>query len=194
MDPGSFVVIALRLGVPVLILRYQVGGFLACIIIDGLHAPLVHLLNAHVFAFSGPVVDYQLSDKWLDMYFLAFAARASQKWNDQLNGRAVLWLWVVRAVGVMAYSVTGLRWFLFVFPNLLVAYFGVLVVARRWFPHAVPRTPKQLCILLSLLLVPKLILEYWLHVQMLGLGEALSRYTPLRIPAPTLWQWVLPGP
>ncbi len=192
MDPGSIIILLIRLGLPFSILRFNIMGFLACMAIDGLHAPIVYGLNAYVFSYSGEVVEYQLFDKWLDIYFLAFAVRASQKWGDELNSRAMLWLWIVRLAGVILSSITGFRFFLFVFPNLLVNYFPLVAVLRRYRPGYVPHTPRQMLFVMAILLVPKLMLEYVLHVEMLGLAEALTKYTPLEFPAPTLWQSVFP--
>ncbi len=193
MDPGSVIVLLIRLLVPVSILRFPVAGFFACVALDGLHAPIVYGLNLRAFSFAGDVASYHLLDKWLDMYFLAFAVRASQKWQDELNSRAMLWMWILRLAGVIVFSTTGARFALFIFPNLLVAYYPFVACARRWVPRLVPRTGVQLLVVLCVMLIPKLILEYWLHVEMLGLGEALSRHTRLQIPAATLWQWIIPG-
>ncbi len=118
MDPGTGIVLLLRAAVPFSILRYPLGGFVACLMVDGLHAPIAYLVNQHVSAYTGGVTDYHLIDKSLDLYFLAFAVRASRNWQDDLNSKAVFWLWMYRLVGVIVYSITGLRYVLLFFPKL----------------------------------------------------------------------------
>ncbi len=145
MDPGTIIVLLVRTTVPFSILRYPLGGFGACLVVDGLHAPVVYLVNQQVFGYTEGVTDYHLLDKFLDLYFLAFAVRASLNWHDDLNAKAMFWMWMYRLVGVTVFSITGLRYVLFFFPNLAVAFFPVILLARRFTPALVPRSGRGYC-------------------------------------------------
>jgi hypothetical protein len=119
MDIGTIVVSVLRLVVPFSILRYPLGGFVAALVLDIFDAPLASIISPQNIAFGRDAVAYNLLDKWLDLYFLFFAFLVSLRWQNVLAKRTAISLFLLRALGVILFSLTGSRSYLFFFPNLM---------------------------------------------------------------------------
>ena len=54
---------------------------------------------------------------------------------------------------------------LFIFPNLFENFYLYVLIVRRVAPRLEPRTRLQLAAVLAVLLIPKLVQEYVLHVE-----------------------------
>lgn len=130
----------------------------------------------------GGVRDYQSFDKWLDqVYMLTFLAVAL-RWQGAPRTIAVI-LYVYRLAGFAAFEVTGERDVLLAFPNVFEFWF-VFVAALKHFHWEEPGperaaglipyryTPRQLALVLPVLLAAKLAQEYSLHV-----GRFLDDFT-----------------
>ena len=98
---GPLTVIALRLLVPLTILRWPLWGGLAAIVADA-----CDILILQQFGFSG--VDYQRIDKPLDIYYLTFEAIVAQRWAPLLRWTATA-LFVWRIIGFALFEATGAR-------------------------------------------------------------------------------------
>ena len=68
---------------PVLILRWPLGGFIASVLADTLDVVIVAAIR------SGTFEDYTSADKLLDTYMLAFAALVSWRWQNRIARTAV---------------------------------------------------------------------------------------------------------
>lgn len=154
MDIAAVVIVALRLIAPFSILRFPLIGTLACAIIDG-----------YDHGYIGEFEYYQIADKWLDLYYLAFAYYVSRGWRDQLARKIAKYLFVYRALGVAVLTVTNLEWTMILFPNLFEMFFVFYLL----YLYLSSRTQllanwKDAAPMMAALLIPKMLQEYALHV------------------------------
>jgi hypothetical protein len=159
---GVVIVVALRLAIPLVILRRPLlGGVLSFV------ADTADLVAFNVFGFPR---DYQRLDKGLDLYYLTIELYAARAWAPLPRAVAAgLYGW--RVVGAVLFELTGARWILLVFPNLFELWWLFVAAVRRFKP-AYDLTPRKTALWLAVLLVPKLAHEYVLHV-----WQVLDRYT-----------------
>lgn len=194
LDPGTILVIFLRVTVPLTILRYPLGGFIISLALDGLHMPIVYLTNDLLKVPEDSLVArqyYHLTDKWLDVYFLALAAIVSRKWGTRGFRATSFSLLFLRTVGVIIFYITGNRMMLFLFPNVYEYFYLYSAAVRKWAPRLFPNTFGKLVIVVSIASASKLVGEYFQHVRELQVGEIITLLTPFELPRPTLWESVL---
>lgn len=190
MDAGSIVVYVLRLAVPLSILRYPLGGVLASIILDSLDQDLVYVISGDGVLLGGSLVNYQLIDKLLDIYYLSFAFFVSLKWPDSLPQKVSLTLFSLRVFGVVLFELTQARVLLFVAPNVFELFYLYYTICRKWFPRGVPTSRAGLAIVLLATGIPKLGQEYLQHVKDSHTTDIVDFLTPLHPLSPSAWQWV----
>ena len=160
---AELIVIALRLTVPLTILRWPLAGGLVAMVLDALDVVLVDFFAGLLGEPLGFGTVYPKLDKWLDTYYLGLELLVSRRWPEVIPRRAVAILFGWRAIGVLAFEVTGIRPLLLVFPNLFENVFLYVLIVRRWFPRLMPRTVGQMVLVSALLLIPKELQEYVLH-------------------------------
>jgi hypothetical protein len=161
---SAWIVIALRLLLPLTIFRWRIFGAITALIIDALDVVLVDTL---VLLFNEPQVGfgdhYQFIDKWLDMYYLSIEAIVSLRFASKLARNTSIALYTYRLLGLVLFEITGARKLFLFFPNLFENFFLYYVIVERFFPKLVPITKKQLALVLAVLLIPKLGQEWLLH-------------------------------
>jgi hypothetical protein len=169
----ALIVIALRIVLPLTILRCPLAGGLLALVIDAVDVVLVDLIAGFLGQPPefGPI--YAQLDKWLDLYYLALELVVARRWTEMVPRRTASVLFGWRLIGVILFEVTLFRPLLVVFPNLFENYFLYILVARRWFPRFVPRTVAQSVLACLILLIPKEIQEYVLHYAQLHPWEWL---------------------
>jgi hypothetical protein len=152
---GVAVCLVVRLLVPLLIFRRPLLGGVLSIVAD--FADLV------IFNIWGwPEWDYQSFDKLLDVYYLGIELIVAQRF-DRLPRAVASALFAYRLIGVTIFEVTGNRGLLMAFPNLFELWFLFVVAVARFRP-GYQLTGRRTAAWLLVLLVPKLIHEYVLHV------------------------------
>lgn len=145
---------AVRLGLPLVILRRPVlGGFLAIL------ADLSDILIFNIWGW--PPCPYHQLDKALDLYYLAIEGWVALRWASWERGIA-LGLFAWRLAGVAAFELTGWRGSMLVFPNLF-EWWWLLVVLRDRFWPGYCFTPRRSVTWLLALLLLKEAQEYALH-------------------------------
>jgi hypothetical protein len=109
--------------------------------------------------------NYQMFDKWLDMYYLSIEAVVCLGWPNRLAKVAAIALFVFRLAGISAFEITGeeYRKLIFFFPNLFENFFLYYIICDRFAPRLIPTKIKSLLFVLILLYVPKFAQEYVLH-------------------------------
>jgi len=159
----ALIVIALRLVLPLTILRWPLAGGLLALVVDAVDVVLVDAIAGLLGQPPefGPI--YAQLDKWLDLYYLALEVVVARRWVEKVPRRTAYLLFAWRLVGVILFEITVYRPLLVVFPNLFENYFLYVLVARRWFPRFVPRTVRQSILASFILLIPKELQEYVLH-------------------------------
>lgn len=152
---GVAVCLAVRLLVPLLIFKKPLLGGVLSIVAD--FSDLV------IFNIWGwPPWDYQQFDKLLDVYYLTIELIVAQRFA-RLPRLVASGLFGWRMVGVAAFEITGWRPVLMIFPNLFELWFLFVVAVARFRPHY-ELTGRRTAGWLLVLLVPKLLHEYLLHV------------------------------
>ncbi len=160
---ASVIVIALRLVVPLTILRWPLGGAILSMVLDASDVILVDGI-ARVLGERGEFGPfYAQIDKWLDTWYLTLELIVTRRWPEPMLRQAALLTYVWRLAGVVAFEATAYRPLLLLFPNLFENFYLYVLVVRRWLPRLLPRTLVQLAVVLGVLLVPKLIQEWVLH-------------------------------
>lgn len=154
------IVAAIRLVVPLLILRWPLWGGLASLFVDAFDFLLVIALPIG----GWPLPNYHRVDKALDVYYLSIELMVSLRWPELLCRRISVALFLYRVAGVAAFEITGARSILVIFPNLFENFFLFYCAARRFAPDYA-LTGRRLTAWLFVLLVPKVGQEYALHYQ-----------------------------
>ena len=160
MSEGELIVIALRLIIPLLILRYPLFGGVAAMAVDGLDVVLIEVIG--LGGFGG---HYSELDKLLDSYYLTLELIVSFRWTSPYARIPAIALYVYRAIGVVAFEVSHARVLLFLFPNLFENWWLYCVAVAQFFPRLHPRSWRSVTIPMFFLLVPKMGQEYLLHYQ-----------------------------
>lgn len=162
LSRGQATVILLRVGVPLLILRWPLAAGIACMLLDGADVIIVDL-----FGPGGMGPFYHALDKYLDLYYLGLAALVSLRWREDAPRRASIALYLYRLVGVIAFELTGVRLLLVFFPNLFENWFLFYLARCRLFPRLRLDTWPRVLAALALLYIPKFFQEYILHYRQL---------------------------
>jgi hypothetical protein len=156
---GQIIIIALRIVVPLLILRRPLTGGIIAMALDGLDVVLVELISD-----GGMGAHYHSIDKILDLWYLGLEAWVAWHWRARIPRLVATSLFAWRVIGVILFELTDARWLLFVFPNLFEHWFLFVLIVWRWFPRVKLDTWRQAFTWLAILYIPKLGQEYLLHV------------------------------
>lgn len=159
MSSGQITVIALRVMVPLLILKRPLAGGIAAMLLDALDVVIVEL-----FGPGGMGDHYQSIDKALDLYYLGLEAWVSRLWPLPIPRLISLSLFGYRVAGVILFEIIQWRGLLFIFPNLFENWFLFVLVAMRFFPRVQLHSWRQCLGWLLIVFIPKLAQEYLLHV------------------------------
>jgi hypothetical protein len=180
------IVIALRLIVPLTILRWPLAGALLSMVLDAVDVALVDAI-ASVLGQPGEFGPfYAQIDKWLDLWYLGLELWVTRRWTETLSRRAAAGLFGWRLIGVILFEITVSHPLLFLFPNLFENFYLYVLLVRRFAPRLEPRTGPQLVLVLVVLFIPKAIQEYILHVEEMHPWQWL-RNTVIE---PVLGDWV----
>ena len=159
MTSGQLIVIALRIIVPLLILKRPLAGGIVAMLLDALDVVIVEW-----FGEGGMGPHYHRIDKLLDLYYLGLEAWVARCWTERIPRLTALGLFTVRVLGVIVFEVTNARPALFIFPNLFELWFLFYLLRNRFFPGLKLGTWRQTLFWLVILYIPKLGQEYLLHV------------------------------
>ena len=171
MSEGELIVIALRLIVPLLILRYPLFGGVAAMVLDGLDVVLIELIGLGGFGGHYPELD-----KALDTYYLTLELFVALRWQSGYARWPALALSIYRGIGVILFEVTHARIMLFIFPNLFENWWLYVVAVAQFWPRLYPRSAKTVAIPLLILLIPKMAQEYILHYAELEPWDLIKRH------------------
>lgn len=158
MELGWWVVTALRLGVPLLVLRWPLSGSLAGLAADAVDIFILQWLGVPDFS------AYNVFDKYLDHWLHLVQGYTMLSWPNRIAAVAGWGLLAWRTIGVTAFELSGARWLLVVFPNTFEFFFIFYLLWQRVFRREVITSPGQAVLIVALLTAPKLVQEYSLHV------------------------------
>lgn len=157
--PIPLSVILLRFIAPLFIFPWPLWGTLASVLVD--------LGDWYFIHFRGPsdYIFYQNWDKAMDLYYLTIAFVITFRWKDKLVQKVAGVLFIYRAVGDVIFWLTQKRTVLFLFPNLFENFFIFYLLFVFLFKKTKLLTSWKIGgILFVFLGIPKIILEYFLHV------------------------------
>ena len=156
MDEVAVAVIILRLLAPLLILRFPITGI-----------GLAILLDWRDHDYLGQYESYQVIDKWLDLYYLTICAYVAQSWKDVIARRLATGLFWYRLAGVATMTFVNQEWILILFPNMFEVFFIFYILyAQLSKSSKLFTTWKSTAPVMIILLIPKMIQEYVLHVHL----------------------------
>lgn len=171
---GITTIIVFRLLVSLTILKFPFWGTIASLLADLIDVVLADILGASGIQTRIPEGTYDRGDKILDLYYLTISFIVSLNWKEKLARVTSITLFTYRAIGVVLLEITNLNLLLFIFPNLFENFFLFWAARNKYF-NKFKLTTKKLAIILLILLVPKLIQEYLLHV------NPIHPWTKLRV-------------
>src|SRR4029077_19017283 len=104
-------------------------------------------------------------DKRLGLWYPSLELVVPRRWREPLGKRGAGGLCGWRLIRVVLFEITASHPLLFIFPNLFENFYLYVLIVRRFAPRLEPRTRLQLAAVLAVLLIPKLVQEYVLHVE-----------------------------
>ncbi len=152
------VIILARLILPLSVLKWTLIGGVISIWLDNIDWHIKILLGIQ------PIGDYQLIDKFLDMYFLSLLVIIASKWSNGLIKNVALGLFFYRFLGFVLFEITQVQWVLFLFPNIFENFFYFLIIVKRIAIFEPVFSRKMIGLFLLLVSIPKIMQEYSFHV------------------------------
>jgi hypothetical protein len=159
MTDGQMFVVALRVVLPLLILRKPLVGGIMAMLLDAFDVVIVEL-----FGPGGMGDHYHSIDKVLDLHYLGIEAWVALSWSERVPRISAIALFLYRVAGVVIFELTQWRLALFIFPNLIEHWFLFYLIRCRFFPGLNLNAGKNTIMWLAILYIPKLAQEYLLHV------------------------------
>ena len=158
MTTGALIIVALRIIIPLLILRWALVGGIAAILIDMFDVVLIEVIGLGGFGSH-----YHSLDKLLDSYYLAIEFSVAWGWTNPWARWPALVMFPYRMLGVLLFEITDRRIFLFVFPNIFENWWIYCLAVARMAPQWTPRSIGTVVVPFLVLLAPKMGQEYLLH-------------------------------
>lgn len=147
-----------RLIVPFSILRFPLLGILASIAADGSDWNIIGVTS------SGIYTVYLYWDKIMDSYSFLFIVWVVLQWQDVWARKIALGLFGYRIIGLVLFLITGWRPIFFFFPNVF-ENFVILCLVIFWLSKKkkLNFNPLHKAVMLGVLIIPKMIQEYFQH-------------------------------
>ncbi len=157
--PVPWYINLLRLVIPLFIFKWPLWGTLASSLID--------LKDWSLMNFGQPsdYIFYQNWDKAMDIYYLTFAFITTYGWKDKTIKQIAQILFVYRLIGVIIFWLSQKSIFLFIFPNFFESFFIFYMLYVFIFKkYEILISWSTVLILTFAVVIPKIIIEYFLHV------------------------------
>jgi hypothetical protein len=164
-------VLALRLFVPLAILRYPLPAIVASLVIDAADQTIFQTMTN----IDLEKLNYQGYDKALDIYYLTIAYISTfRNWKAGAAIGVAAALWYYRLVGVTLFELTEWRTLLIIFPNTFEYFFIFMaIVALRWNTERLSQ--RQIVGAAAAIWVfIKLPQEYWIHIAQLDTTDVVK--------------------
>ncbi len=158
MGIGQAVAIILRSVFAPVILKFPLLGGILAIILDYFDLNIISYLN------HGDLDNYQLIDKILDQYYLSLEAYVAAKWTNKLARFTAITLFIIRVFGFTLFIFSKNAIFLVIFPNVFEFFFLFYLIWKLLFKKDPITSVSRVLIIISLLAIPKIIHEYFLHI------------------------------
>ena len=159
MDLALIIILLIRLIAPLAMFRWPLWGAFAAFIADGLDVLIWDLLPGADIPGS-----YHRLDKYPDMYYLSIMLIVSQTRWEPWPRRISLGLFGWRLLGFALFQATGVRQFLFFFPNAFEFFFVFVSAVYAYFAWY-KLTPLRVGVWAATLVSFSLVREYFHHWQ-----------------------------
>jgi len=157
IDPIIISLLA-RLLIPLLIFRWRFTGYITAVLADSwLDCILVNISGGSF----GSSINYQVFDKWLDLYMITIMVIVSLKFA-KLEKLTSITLYSIRAVGIILFEITKLQVVFVFFPDIFNFFYIFIVGVKKFWPKF-KLTKKNFWIVIALVTIPKLVHEITLH-------------------------------
>ncbi len=162
-------VVAGRLGIPLLIPYFPVPALISCLVLDAVDQSIFQQFPAI------PLGGYQSYDKALDIYYLSIAYLSTlRNWTNQTAFHMSQFLFYYRMLGAVLFEITQARAVLFIFPNTFEYFFlFVEIVRMRWDTGRMGRWTVVLAAAAIWLFI-KLPQEWWIHIAQLDMTDFIK--------------------
>lgn len=161
-DIAAVVILALRIGLGPLILRWPLAGGIAALLADTFDTV------AYEYFGKGFIGDnYHRVDKGLDTWYYFFEALVLVRGRDNLVRATAALLFGWRFIGMIAFEVTANKLSLVLAPNIFEFFYLAELISRRLWPAAAT-SKKRLATLLLVTSIPKITQEYLMHYRFEG--------------------------
>ena len=163
------IVVALRLGIPLLIPRFPLPAIVAALVIDAADQTIFQ--NNTDLNLDG----YQGYDKALDVYYLTIAYLSTiRNWVDPFAFRVGQFLWYYRLTGVLLFELTGVRALLIIFPNTFEYFFIAYEAVRLWWKPERLSHRQIIGTAAAIWIFVKLPQEWWIHIAQLDFTDFMK--------------------
>lgn len=137
-----------------IVFKFNFIGALFVILLDFSDLFMMNLISL------GGVRNYQILDKFLDLFYISFFFFITLRWSSLLRNIS-LFLFSFRIIGFVLFEIIEERFILFLFPNIFEFWFiGITFLSHYKFKI----TKNKIIIVLFISLVLKLFQEYILHI------------------------------
>lgn len=158
---ASLLVVAYRALIPLTMLRWPLGGYVASMLADA--SDVMVLQSATGWGLFSGSIGYSHWDKGLDIWYLTMGLIAVRKfWTEPLARKTAHWLYGWRLAGVVAYFLWPHRVVFVLAPSVFENFYLAWSAIRKWWPSFVLNA-RRLAIILLAVGIPKVIQEYLMH-------------------------------
>ncbi len=166
------VVLAMRLLIPLAILRFPLPAILAALVIDAADQTIFQTMtNIDLERFN-----YQGYDKALDVFYLAVAYLAIfRNWKSAVAIAVGTFLWYYRLLGVTIFELTEWRPLLIIFPNTFEYFFIFFAIVRLRYNTDRFSTKFIVGAAAAIWIFIKLPQEYWIHIAKLDVTDFVKQ-------------------
>jgi hypothetical protein len=156
----AWIVTAARIASSLLVLRFPLAGFVFALEVDKWDW---FWLDAGSRSEQDQAL-YQRWDKGMDLVTLGAAAFVTLHWRDALARNLALAMFAWRALGTVAFIVTGQSWLLIAFPNVFESMYLFYMVFTVLSGQTLMLTSKRVALVASMaVMLPKMAVEVFLH-------------------------------
>ena len=150
----ELIISLVRIFASLIVFKFNFFGAILVILIDFSDLFMMNIISL------GGVRNYQLLDKFLDLFYIGYFFLITLRWEKTLRKISFLWF-ILRIFGFILFEFFQNRMILFIFPNIFEFWFlGITLL----FLFRAKISKRKVIIVLFASVVLKLIQEYILHV------------------------------
>ncbi|MBL07317.1 MAG: hypothetical protein CL773_05660 [Chloroflexi bacterium] len=154
MTVEEIIISFVRIFASLIVFKFNFFGGLLVILIDFSDLFMMNLISL------GGVRNYQVLDKFLDLFYISFFLLITLRWSSSVRNISIA-LFIFRIIGFILFEIYEERFILFLFPNVFEFWFIGIAFLNK-FKKAHSR--KNIVLVLFFAFGLKMFQEYILHV------------------------------